>query len=173
MKKLICFVLVAMILVPCAFAETDYSKLSTEELQKELGLIRNELFSRSIQIGKNQLIFDKDGLQLYTTGKTEFRSYTDRAYYVIEVIFVNNTDKKLSLHTDSCIVNGWEVYCGIVGETSPNTKKRDKLEILVSDAMIEKEEEIEDIRIDFYSFCMSDFNHKIVIPQITLVLGDK
>jgi len=149
MKRFICLLVSLLLLCPVALAaDPDFASMTDDELLSMINGARNELFSRKMESSGKVMLIDREDMQIYLTGKTD----TSGRYLDIEVVFVNNTDEKLSVHNHSCIVNGWEVYCDIIGETSAGSKKKDTFQIKMDDADISSLSEMEDMVISLYTY---------------------
>ena len=136
---------------PCsAFAEApDLSDMTDEELHALIDAARNELTSREMKAAENTVLFEQEGVQVYMTGNNRTENYGDSAYLYVEVIIINDSDKDIALVDKSVCVNGWEVMFFGVGGVSAGKKKKDEIELVISDASISSLEEVEDVEFVF------------------------
>ena len=173
MKKILCILFTLLMLTSPALAETDYASMTDEELLNEINIIRNELNKRLTKIEKNTTLFDQDNLRLYTTGKVNCSasSFSDSVYLTIEVVFVNDTDKDLSLVTDETIMNGWTISAFNAVTASAHTKKKEEFTFDITDADIEKLEEVEDIIINFHTYSSEDYHNYNEVKGVKITVN--
>lgn len=146
MKIIISVLFCIALLFSFAVAETaDYSSMTNDQLQSVIDAAHHELFIRQVHEDGNLLIYDKNNIQIYLTGKCTI-SYGNAIE--IGAILVNNTDRKIHIGTDACTVNGWEVYCSGLGETSPHSKKKCTFEIYLEDTDIKETAELQELMMD-------------------------
>ena len=161
MKKLICLFLVFMI-IPCTIAnavdyKNDYKEMSDDELKSNLSFLRYELNKRLVKAAKNEYLIEDDDIEIYFTGSG---SYSDK-YIDLEVVFVNKTEKPLSIGFDSICINGWETvsYIPSIGSTSAWKKRKDSIRLHFVDADLTSYKEMEEIEVTFHT---TDENYRIV-----------
>lgn len=167
MKKLFCILFASLMILSAASAEMDLKSMTNEELLAILSAVQNELYERNHTNDSKLVLFDQDGMQVYLTGITQ-----EYGYLKFEAVFINDTDRTLSIHNKSCTLNGWDVYCGIIGSTSAHSKKKDTFSINMEDADITKIADFQTITWDFYAFDSDQFE-SIEIGKVTLSFDGK
>lgn len=175
MKKLLSIVLALILLVaiPCeAFAENDLSALSDEELAALITDARMELAKRSLKAVADTVLFEKDGVTVYTTGNNTFEDYGDSQYLNVEVVVINDSDKKIAIVDDGASVNGWEVQYYGIGDISAGKKKRGNIEFVVSDAGISAMEEIDDIEVTFQILDEDSYEVICTLDPVTFFVNE-
>lgn len=129
-----------------AFAE-DYSKMTSDELQRIIDSAQNELFRRNNKFSENCTLYDDNNIQLYLTGKCSIRDHSfDEGVKVVEfeAIFINDSDQNISLRITDCYVNGWSASASNEFHTVKAGKKA-KGTIRIDTSAIQKMEDFEEI----------------------------
>ena len=175
MKKYVSIFLALLLLIaiPCeAFAENDFSAMSDEELRELFDAARNELASRSLKAEADTVLFDQGGVQAYLTGKYEINDYGDTVELDLEVVILNDSDHELYLDCDGSTVNGWEVMGWGISGISAGKKKKDNIELTISDASISTYEEVEDIEFVFTLFDAITYDVIDSIDPVIVFFGE-
>lgn len=152
MKKMI-VLLVSILLVvatgvSCAEG-IDYAVMSDEDLHAVVNSARNELTRRELIAAEKLVLLDRDGVQAYLTG--EYRIYgSDEIFMEIEAVVINDSEASVSLMSDGCCINGWDVWCMGIGDTTAGKKKKGNITVKLTDAEISTYEEIEEIEFSLY-----------------------
>lgn len=175
MKKLLALVFALLMLaaIPCeAFAEVpDFSAMSDEELHALFDAARNEIAARGLAAGDDTLLFEQDGVQVYMTGNNTIDDYGDTVELNIEVIIINDSAYDIALVDDTTSVNGWVVMFYGVGGVSAGKKKKDFIELVISDASISTLEEVEDIEFVFRLLDENSYSAIGTTDPITVVFN--
>ena len=153
----IVFILIFSLAFPLeAFAElTDFSSMTEEELHELINGARNELTLRELVFDKDTVLIDQDGVKVYLTGNykvNEFYYPDDLVSVTFEAVIINETDTTISVNFDSATVNGWDVSYNGIGDITAGHKKKDNLELYISEADITTYEEIEEVIFDLYVY---------------------
>lgn len=149
MKRFLAVLLGLILVFSAATAEVDLASMSNEELLSLMSEAKNELISRNATEASKVFIVDQDNVKIYLTGNNYVKSGELR----IEVVFINNTDKSLSVLSNGFVVNGWEIsYPGIISETSPGAKNKDTFEVKMEDAEMSDITELESIQFSLRTF---------------------
>lgn len=173
MKKLIAITLVVIFtLFSMAYADYDYSSMTMDELEKNYDAIRNELFKRGLVADGKTVLFDKDKVSVYLTGKYEIRenSYSGDIILELEAVVINDTDTVITVACDSgkISVNGWDVLASGISETNSGKKQKGTFDIYISDADMTSYEEIEEIEFNLYIFDMKEFKNITDVESTTV-----
>lgn len=154
MKKLLCLFLVFMMIAPCAFADTDYSKMSDSELLKIINEARNELNKRITIAGKNKYLVQNNDFEIYFTGNGSYGNWGSDKYFDIEIVVVNKKDQTLNIQFDGITINGWETETlgNQIKGIGPMKKKKDSIKLLYTQADLESYKDMEDIEVAFHTF---------------------
>ena len=141
MKKALALLLCIIVMCGVAIAE-DYSALSTEDLQTQINLMRNELVKRELVAGEKVLIFDKNGVQIYLTGEYEEKS---SGKLRLKTIIINDSKEEVAINPELS-VNGWDVGCsGWKTDANAGMKAKGYFDFSISAADISSYSEIEEI----------------------------
>lgn len=153
MKKIACLALALMMLFSYAYAVTnviDYASMTTQELKKNLSVIRNELQKRIVKSEKDQYLYSDNDIEIYFTGKGK-RSTN---YFDLEIVFVNLTDQTLSINIDSISINGWECgsYIPSIGSTTAGKRRKDYLRLNFVDANLDDFRDMQEVEVIFHTY---------------------
>ena len=175
MKKLLSFTLtLTMILalaVP-AFADVPgFTDMTTDEIMEIINAARNELISRELKAAENTILLDQNDVQIYLTGKHSVDSYDEYVDLYLEVVVVNNTGRKINVDLDSITVNGWDVDAWGIYDVS--SKKKDDLEIDISDADLSSYDELEDIVFTFEVYDSESYETIFIGEPVVVTFGSK
>ena len=111
MKRLVSIILVVLLISTTSIAfAADYSSMTDEQLKAEYDAIRNELVLRGFKAENKTVIVEQNDVQIYINGDiTLAKRYAwDTTYSLfVPVVFVNNTNKTLSMIVEESSVNGW------------------------------------------------------------------
>lgn len=144
MKRIIAFLLAALLM--CLFCAagaegTDFAVMSDDELHALVDGARNELAKRELTAAEGTVLFEQEGVTVYLTGEHEVKS----GYLDLEAVVVNDRDCTVAIAVNSASINGWNVFSGGIGETSPGKKQKGMLSFSLEDASLSSFEEIEEI----------------------------
>ena len=168
MKKLAIFVVV-MLLCTFAFAENiDFSGMSDVELNHLIEAAQAELKSRSGEEttanSDDMVILDHNDL---TVTIKDLRVESDWLYgdsaLIIDVVEVNNSDKKLNFNGSTISVNGWQVDSSAYGELEAGKKSKGTFKLKLEDADISSLEEVKELEFVFTVFD-DDLNFEELSP---------
>lgn len=85
----------------------------------------------------NPVLFDSEGVRITIESGELKNNYVEGGKYLsLKVVVENKTDKQVSINTESCIIDDWEVesYCGI--EVNAKKKKKDDISVYFEGADI-------------------------------------
>lgn len=180
MKKLFALVLVALLLIPSAWAETDLASLdpsafaqaTDEALQHVIDLARNELFRRQNEKTDGMTyLADQDGILFYLTGNYRIKNYPDDSFFYLEYILINDSDAQVSAKKESCYLNGWVSPLSVGCTVDPGKKIKDEFLIKLTDFGITSIEEIEEVEMTLY-LRNAETSKKTYLPTVTLYFGE-
>jgi len=152
MKKVFSVLLMLVLICTAGFATAeglDYSSMSDEELHATISSARNELTRRELIAEEKLVIFEADNVQAYLTGNYEVYG-SDTVFLNLEAVIINDSDATVSLMTEACCINGWDVWSMGIANTSAGKKHKGNFNIKLTDAEIATFEEIEEIEFTFY-----------------------
>ena len=149
MKKVLAFLLTALLLCTLCTANaegTDFTAMSDDELHALVDGARNELAKRELTAAEDTVIFEQDGVTVYLTGNHEVKG----GYLDLEAVVVNDRENMVAVALDTASINGWNVYSGGIGETSPGKKQKGMFDFSLEQANISTFEEIEEIELSIH-----------------------
>ena len=154
MKKILSLSIVLMLMLQAVvFADAEssqYSDMTTENLQTILDNVRNELFLRSIKLEPDQVFYDDGSVKVYLTGKWEYPKDIGLGRFLrFEICVINQSDVKISLEYDKTYINGWEVGHVVLGKVEAGKKKKLDLVFKGLDADLQSAEEVDEVEFQF------------------------
>jgi hypothetical protein len=168
MKKVIAVLFAAVMLFSAACADSvDVASMSSEDLIALVNAAKNELVSRKAEEDGKIFLVDKDDVQVYWTGRLK----QNENKIALEVIFINNTNEELSIFTNYCILNGWQIDTGFIDSTVPGAKRKCEFTLQISDSDVSDMSQVETLELDFYSY-VSDTFERHELGKTSLVFSD-
>ena len=167
-------ILLTALLPSAAFADVpDLSGRTDSEVYEILNSIRNEIVSRDLIRHEDIVLIDQNDVQVYLTGNYEIEEYYSGEIAIeLEAVVINNSDKKIGVRPDAASINGWEVDYSGISDISAGKKKKDDIELRISDAGISSFEEIEDIELTMLVYDGDDYMTLFVTHPVSFFLNE-
>lgn len=126
-------ILVLLLSVPAALADTDFAGMTDEELTALIAGATNELSNRHLE-GQKFYLPSPDGVTVYATGIVKWDdAWSGRAYVEVEVVIENQTDENKNINIAYQTVNGWDADASYFYPCAPHSKKIAGIDFRVTD----------------------------------------
>lgn len=168
MKKLIAIILTIALLFSFAALADDYKAMTDEELFTAMKQIRAELNARKLNTNaiKNAVLFESNGVKVYISDNYRV---SGSSYLYLPIVIVNDNDFEVSIHIESCIINGWDLF--VLGAScKPNRKSKEELYFDLKDADCTSAADIEDFIIQFSIYDSDSYRTVCTLPEQTIKL---
>lgn len=166
MKKLAAIILIALLIIPTAYA-IEWKDMTDEEIIAEINKAKAELLIRGlIGVDGNITVVDESGITIVITSlslDTSYWAYNPALF--IDYIIVNESDDDHDCYIDNLAINGWEVdtvgYCS----AAAGHKAKGTIKVDAKSADIAVFDDIEALEISFIYEDKNGYKHT---PPVTV-----
>lgn len=153
-------------------ADLDWTNMTDDEISAIIAAGQAELASRNpvssddvLHMTEGTVLLDQNGILVTLSGKIE----TMGSMMQLEVIIENNSSDPIYLNVTGSSINGWEVFGSGVADIGAGKKKKGDLMFILSDAEIERPDQIEELELTLSVANADTWNKIFDADTITLV----
>lgn len=164
MRKIISFALIVTILMCClpvAFADTaeiDWTSLPTEEIRAIIDDGNRELASRTALVNDYVVVGQCEEAIIYITRRFYVKEVNaNEKYVVLEAVFVNNSDRTITIGPNHISLDGWQYKSPVYEEIAAGKMVKSNIPINMADAGYQSEDQINNTELSFEIFDVDDF----------------